>query len=289
MILFYSSQMLFADGVSFLQNKNIVQVMELAESQKKIIFILCHLDWNEPCKRLITNVIPDKELGDYFNKNFINIKVDLDKDDWGEYIKVKYNVHAYPALLWIDSDGRLIYKNVGFVDASPLLSMGNKVLNDYLQSNSSEKKIPDLSDTLQKVDYSKEKQFFTEKGGFMFYKNLPFSGEFINFDMYEGGGHFYVKGIKFLNGLREGNWKYYSEKGILLRVFSYRNGMQHGEELDYRPSGKLTEKVFYRNNSFIYGIYYDVNGKIVKKKYNKEDGDFETWRFYPNGDSIKLH
>jgi hypothetical protein len=132
LLLYCCIPQLFADGINFLQGKNFQQVLEIANTQKKLIFINCYLDWSNPCILFNRNVLPDKELGEYFNSNFINLKVDLDNDADKVYIANKYNIHAYPTLLWIDSDGKMLLKSEGNISSSSLLELAKKIINQKI-------------------------------------------------------------------------------------------------------------------------------------------------------------
>ena len=47
------------------------------------------------------NTFPDKEAGDFFNENYINVAVDMEKGE-GPALAQKYEVKAYPTLIITD-------------------------------------------------------------------------------------------------------------------------------------------------------------------------------------------
>ncbi len=119
-------QNLSADGIEFVHDKSFQEVLAMAKAQNKIIFMDCYTVWCGPCKRMAANVFPDKEVGDYFNANFINTKFEMQKDADGPDISNKYSIRAYPTLLWLDGDGKLIYQHVGGLDPQGLIAEAKK-------------------------------------------------------------------------------------------------------------------------------------------------------------------
>jgi tetratricopeptide (TPR) repeat protein len=68
-------------------------------------------------------IFTQKELGDFYNKNFVNIKMDMETEEGKPLVK-KYQVGMYPTLLWLDSDGNLVHKTMGVQDAKALIETG---------------------------------------------------------------------------------------------------------------------------------------------------------------------
>lgn len=71
-----------------------------------------------------------KSVGDYYNKNFINVKLDGEKGQ-GLSFAQEFKVRAYPSLFFITHEGRVIEKIEGALDGSELLKVGSKVLNKH--------------------------------------------------------------------------------------------------------------------------------------------------------------
>ena len=65
-------------------------------------------------------VFKDSLVADYFNRHFVNLKMDMEKGE-GVELRKKYGVHAYPTLLFINSSGEVVYRLVGAEDAPELL------------------------------------------------------------------------------------------------------------------------------------------------------------------------
>jgi thiol-disulfide isomerase/thioredoxin len=66
-----------AQGIEFEHDKSFEEVLKMAKTQNKLIFMDCFTTWCGPCKRLSSMVFPDPAVGEYYNKNFINTKLEL--------------------------------------------------------------------------------------------------------------------------------------------------------------------------------------------------------------------
>lgn len=154
-----------ADGIDFIHDKKFSEILEMAKSQNKLIFIDCYTSWCGPCKRLAASVFPDPSVGEYFNSNFLNAKFDMEKDADGPSIAAKYGIRAYPTLLWIDGDGTVKHKLVGGTDVPGLIAQGKKagdptpgILNGMReQYKNGNRDVSFLSDFLNTLNSSDEK------------------------------------------------------------------------------------------------------------------------------------
>jgi thioredoxin 1 len=99
-----------------------------ADKAEKYIFIDAYTDWCRPCKKMAATTFKDAEVAEFFNSEFINLKVEMEKNPDGVDIARKYGVNAYPTLLIIDSDGNLIKKTIGFKSKAALMAFAGSVL-----------------------------------------------------------------------------------------------------------------------------------------------------------------
>src|SRR5689334_16594298 len=67
------------------------EIKAKAKKENKNIFMDAYTTWCGPCKMMAKNIFPLPEAGEFFNANYINVKVQLDttKND-DEYIKGWY-------------------------------------------------------------------------------------------------------------------------------------------------------------------------------------------------------
>lgn len=113
-------------GIQFAE-PNWAKALQEAKKQKKMIFIDAYTTWCGPCRMLKQNTFTDKAVGEFFNKNFINIALDMERGD-GIAFAEKYQIVAYPTLLIIDADQKSTTVTEGYMDASQLLQFGKSVL-----------------------------------------------------------------------------------------------------------------------------------------------------------------
>lgn len=100
------------DGVAFVEGKNFEQALAMAKEANKMLFVDCYTSWCGPCKMMATQVFTQKAAGDYFNKEFVSIKIDMEKGE-GPQLSKRFGVRAYPTFLFIDKNGKEINRIVG--------------------------------------------------------------------------------------------------------------------------------------------------------------------------------
>lgn len=98
------------------------KAVKQARSSGKLIFIDVHTSWCGPCKEMAKTTFTDSEVGKIFNKKFINLKIDAEEDADGPMISKAYTVSAYPTLLFVNGEGKLVRKLVGKQSKEKLLA-----------------------------------------------------------------------------------------------------------------------------------------------------------------------
>ena len=104
------------------------EILSLAGVEKKIIFVDAYTTWCGPCKQMTKQVFPQSKVGDFFNKHFINVKMDMEKGEGVDLAK-QYSVNVYPSLLFLAEDGTLIHRSAGFHDVSQFIELGETALD----------------------------------------------------------------------------------------------------------------------------------------------------------------
>lgn len=103
------------------------ELLARAKAEKKVLFIDCFTSWCGPCRAMASNVFTLPQVGEYFNTYFVNAKIDMEKGE-GKDLAKRYEVHAFPTLIFLDSEGNVIEKAVGFKQASQLLETAKGVI-----------------------------------------------------------------------------------------------------------------------------------------------------------------
>jgi thioredoxin 1 len=101
-------------------------ILKKAKEEKKIIFFDAYTTWCGPCKSLEKNVFTRSDVGEVFNKNFINVRFDMESGE-GLQLAKKYPLEGYPTLLFIDSKGKVVKKVMGYQNPEALISIAKKI------------------------------------------------------------------------------------------------------------------------------------------------------------------
>ena len=85
-----------------------------AKKNKKLIFLDAYTDWCGWCKVMDKNTFSDKAIGGMMNQYFVNYKLEMEKEELGQQISLKYAITSFPTFLVFDSEGTLVYTIVGY-------------------------------------------------------------------------------------------------------------------------------------------------------------------------------
>jgi thioredoxin-related protein len=99
------------------------EILAKAADQDKIIFVDAYADWCGPCKMMDKNVFSNTSVGEYYNETFLNVKIDMEKGE-GPGLARKYKVRAYPSFLFVDSNGELVHRGIGYQPVDQFLALG---------------------------------------------------------------------------------------------------------------------------------------------------------------------
>ncbi len=99
------------------------EVLAKAKKENKLIFVDAYATWCGPCKMMDRDVFSQEKVGEYFNTQFVNAKIDMEK---GEGIKLarSFGVMAYPTLIFANGDGEVVHRSVGYHDSDQLIELG---------------------------------------------------------------------------------------------------------------------------------------------------------------------
>ncbi len=113
--------------VNFQDKVLLSEVLDLAKKKEKLIYIDFGADWCMPCQIMKSDVYTQAEVGELFNRSFINYNVDVEKGE-GPDLKFIYEINELPTLLILDEKGRVLKRHQGGISSSGLIRFGQSVL-----------------------------------------------------------------------------------------------------------------------------------------------------------------
>jgi thiol-disulfide isomerase/thioredoxin len=127
-------------GMDFIKAESWAEVKAKAKAENKYIFLDGYTTWCGPCIMMAKKIFPLPEVGEFYNANFINVKVQLDtteKDNdhvkkWyqdGHDLMVKYKINVFPTYIFFSPDGEIVHRAVGSSDATTFINKGKDALN----------------------------------------------------------------------------------------------------------------------------------------------------------------
>jgi thioredoxin-related protein len=129
-----------AQGIKFEGDLSWQQLKSKAKAENKYIFLDVMATWCGPCKVMEREVYTDAKVGEFFNTQFIAVKVQTDQtnDDeetvksWyapAKEISQTYAIKTLPTMVFLTPDGNLAHQVSGFLDAEMLIAEAKKALD----------------------------------------------------------------------------------------------------------------------------------------------------------------
>lgn len=143
----------FAGGKAFLDIP-LETALKRAEAEKKYVFIDFYTDWCAPCKLMTRNTFQDEKVLAWLDEHAISLSLNAEVH---VEIAKKYEVKAYPTLVFLKPDGQVAYSFTGYRDPTRFLGECNNLLtgkdpNEEDVENSS----ADVSDYRQSLNNVKK-------------------------------------------------------------------------------------------------------------------------------------
>lgn len=88
------------------------KVLEKAKVENKLIFVDAYTTWCLPCKIMDQRVFSQPEVGTFYNENFINVKLDMEKRGNLDLVS-QWNIFGFPTFLFLHPNGDIIHKIIG--------------------------------------------------------------------------------------------------------------------------------------------------------------------------------
>lgn len=116
-------------GIEF-EHSTWQEALEKAKESNKLLFVDAYTSWCGPCKKMAKYEFTKKEVGDYFNEYFVNLKLDMESKN-GRAFDSKYPVSAYPTMLFIDGNGNVVKRIKGARPGSRLVKEAKAVMGGH--------------------------------------------------------------------------------------------------------------------------------------------------------------
>lgn len=111
------------------KNLSFEDALALAKKENKMVFIDAFTDWCRPCKLMELHVFSLDRVADFYNENFIPLKIDFGKER--PDLAKKYEVKGYPSFLFINADGDVVHTAGGYQEAEPFIEEGKKAIKKF--------------------------------------------------------------------------------------------------------------------------------------------------------------
>lgn len=111
-------------GIDFWEG-SFAEALARAEKEGKNVFLDCYTSWCGPCRMMATKVFTRADVGEYFNKHFVCIKVDMEQGE-GPALAKRYEVKAYPTMLFLNPNGDVLNTVRGSRSAEMLIEEAQK-------------------------------------------------------------------------------------------------------------------------------------------------------------------
>lgn len=86
--------------------------MAEAKVKNKLIFIDAYTSWCGPCKWAAKYLFTNKDVATYYNENFINVSMNMEKGE-GIALAKKFQINSYPTFLIINDKQEIVARTEG--------------------------------------------------------------------------------------------------------------------------------------------------------------------------------
>lgn len=100
-----------------------------AKAEGKLVFVDFFTTWCGPCNMMTQDIFPQEEVGDYFNENFVCLKIDAEKGEGIELAK-RFEITGYPTFVVLNTDGEELGRQIGAIlDGQDFISAIERIAN----------------------------------------------------------------------------------------------------------------------------------------------------------------
>lgn len=111
----------FAQAIEW---RSMEEAQKLASQNNKKVMLYAEAEWCGYCQKMNKHVFPEASVSDSLNKYFYSVRIDIESDkklifNGKEYteksLSRKFQVYSTPTTIFVDSDGKVIGTQPGFL------------------------------------------------------------------------------------------------------------------------------------------------------------------------------
>ena len=163
------SSFIAAQGINF-EKSSFETLLAKAKKEKKLVFVDAYAVWCGPCKLMDKNIFPLEKVGSFYNQNFINAKIDMEKGE-GIPLAKKYGVTAFPTYLFINGDGEEVHRTIGYVKEDEFITFGKEALDPSQRIGTLKKKY---------LEGNRDPELLLKLGSSLLYSDRAMATEVVN-------------------------------------------------------------------------------------------------------------
>jgi thioredoxin-related protein len=118
-------------GAAELQYRSMEEALGLAAAENKMVMIFFWAEWCGYCIKIRREVFSDPKVHEVFNRDFLAVSVDIEKNAEAAELAKKYRARALPTMVFLKPGGEIAGILPGAVNQESFI----KILN-YLTENS---------------------------------------------------------------------------------------------------------------------------------------------------------
>lgn len=117
----------WSQGIDF-RPQYLHTVLDSARAEgKSAIFVDVFATWCRPCHYMDDSIFTQTAVGDYYNRYFASVQLDAEAGE-GVDFAAKHHVKAFPTLLLLDLEGKVIGRHEGVLQGQQLITWAGAVL-----------------------------------------------------------------------------------------------------------------------------------------------------------------
>lgn len=114
-----------ASGMRF-YGESVEKALLKAQAEQKFVMINFYASWCNVCRKMKTETFSNTRVNTFYNSNFINIAFNIEKE--GKELAKKYQIEAFPTILFLNTKGKVIQKVTGFKNTDEFINLGKHII-----------------------------------------------------------------------------------------------------------------------------------------------------------------